>query len=81
MLAKMEISIIAVLNVLISYVYRTWALIFGGAFQAFTALPGLRHFRVLNILAIIGTTYTVCEPLLCYLEFDVVTSEGSSLAE
>lgn len=39
--------------------FRTWALIFGGAFQLMIFLPTLRHFRILNILAIIGTTYTV----------------------
>ena len=38
---------------------RTWALIFGAILQLSVLVPTLRHTRVINILGLIGTTYTV----------------------
>lgn len=37
---------------------RTWALIWGGVLMIFAFVPTFRHFRVLNVIALIGTTYT-----------------------
>lgn len=37
---------------------RTWGLIFGGIAMLSVLLPTLRHFRIINIIALIGTTYT-----------------------
>ena len=38
---------------------RTWALIFGAILQVSIFVPTLRHTRVINILGLVGTTYTV----------------------
>ncbi|KAK9820417.1 hypothetical protein WJX72_010066 [[Myrmecia] bisecta] len=38
---------------------RTWALIFGGILQLAVLVPTLRHTRIINILGLVGTTYTV----------------------
>eukprot|EP00891_Asterochloris_glomerata_P002298 jgi/Astpho2/2298/gw1.00040.45.1_t len=37
---------------------RTWALIFGAILQVAVFVPTLRHTRVINILGLVGTTYT-----------------------
>jgi hypothetical protein len=37
---------------------RDLALIFGGLMQLSVFLPTLRHFRIINILGLFGTTYT-----------------------
>lgn len=37
---------------------RDLALIFGGLMQLSVLLPTLRHFRVINMLGLLGTTYT-----------------------
>ncbi|KAL3142835.1 Lymphocyte transmembrane adapter 1 [Trebouxia sp. C0009 RCD-2024] len=38
---------------------RTWALVFGAILQVSIFVPTLRHTRVINILGLVGTTYTV----------------------
>lgn len=40
------------------YSHRDLALIFGGLMQLSVLLPTLRHFRIINILGLIGTTLT-----------------------
>jgi hypothetical protein len=37
---------------------RDLALIFGGLMQLSVMLPTLRHFRIINILGLFGTSYT-----------------------
>jgi hypothetical protein len=37
---------------------RDLALIFGGLMQLSVLLPTLRHFRIINILGLLGTTFT-----------------------
>jgi hypothetical protein len=37
---------------------RDLAVIFGGLMQLSVLLPTLRHFRVINILGLFGTTFT-----------------------
>lgn len=41
------------------YACRTWALVFGAVLQLAVLVPTLRHTRVINILGLVGTTYTV----------------------
>ena len=38
---------------------RTWALIFGAILQVSVLVPTLRHTRIINIIGLVGTTYTV----------------------
>ncbi|DBA99393.1 TPA: Lymphocyte transmembrane adapter 1 [Trebouxia sp. C0006] len=38
---------------------RTWAFIFGAILQLSVCVPTLRHTRIINIIGLIGTTYTV----------------------
>eukprot|EP00884_Botryococcus_braunii_P014761 jgi/Botrbrau1/23286/Bobra.0102s0029.2 len=37
---------------------RTWGLIWGGIMMVTPLLPSFRHFRILNIIGIFGTTFT-----------------------
>lgn len=37
---------------------RQWELIWGGVLMVFAFVPTFRHFRILNIIALVGTTYT-----------------------
>uniref|UniRef100_A0A383WBV8 Amino acid transporter transmembrane domain-containing protein n=1 Tax=Tetradesmus obliquus TaxID=3088 RepID=A0A383WBV8_TETOB len=37
---------------------RDWELIWGGVLMVFAFVPTFRHFRVLNIIALVGTCYT-----------------------
>ncbi len=37
---------------------REWSIIWGGVLMVFALVPTFRHFRVLNIIALVGTTYT-----------------------
>lgn len=37
---------------------RTWGLIWGAVLMLFAFVPNFRHFRVLNVIALIGTSYT-----------------------
>ena len=37
---------------------RTYELAFGAALVCFSFVPTFRHFRVLNVIGLIGTTFT-----------------------
>jgi hypothetical protein len=37
---------------------RELALVFGGLMQLSVLLPSLRHFRIINIIGLLSTTYT-----------------------
>jgi hypothetical protein len=37
---------------------RKLALLFGGLMQLSVLLPTLRHFRIINIIGLLGTSYT-----------------------
>lgn len=39
-------------------VCRTYELAFGAALVSFSFVPTFRHFRVLNVIGLIGTTFT-----------------------
>lgn len=41
-----------------SHSKRTYAIIFGAILCLFAFVPSFRHFRVLNVIALIGTSYT-----------------------
>ncbi|WIA10991.1 hypothetical protein OEZ85_011148 [Tetradesmus obliquus] len=41
-----------------SFSKRDWELIWGGVLMVFAFVPTFRHFRVLNIIALVGTCYT-----------------------
>ncbi|KAK9909836.1 hypothetical protein WJX75_008176 [Coccomyxa subellipsoidea] len=67
-----------------SHSKRWYALVWGGILMLFTFVPTFRHFRVINIVALVGTAYTawyiVTEAGIKGITPGAITRQGSSAA-